>query len=352
MRILFLLSLFFVPTAYAIPPPDIVINLFQAVAQGLGIVLASVCVFWFSAKDQVTLWRKVYPKKFWFGCISAVVVILSIVFWYVLDLPKAQQDASEYLSIEQVIALEENTRLQGWKFDLLQDMRNNISAYRKDLNLPQIPYPVLKSYAPQALFTKLEKEPNSIIFFDVREENEWKQFGLNGKTIHHRYGDLVNDILPDVSKDAPLVVLCYSGIRGYLSASILAHHGFKNVSYIQGGLGEWHKKRLPFYGSQNFVFLKDSSPDLFVTNIEDLEGEILSFSEYTQEHAENLPEKTNFFDIETMSFDQIQKKLEQIPPQSEVSIVCYSESSCFDAVNILYLLRPQKIQLKAIYNPS
>ena len=53
------------------------------------------------------------------------------------------------------------------------------------------------------------------------------------------------DRLGELPKDRPLVVFCAGGYRSSIAASILANHGFSQVSEIAGGVAAWEAAHLP-----------------------------------------------------------------------------------------------------------
>jgi glyoxylase-like metal-dependent hydrolase (beta-lactamase superfamily II) len=53
------------------------------------------------------------------------------------------------------------------------------------------------------------------------------------------------DRLGELPKDRPLLVFCAGGYRSSIAASILANHGFANVSEIAGGVAAWETAHLP-----------------------------------------------------------------------------------------------------------
>ena len=51
--------------------------------------------------------------------------------------------------------------------------------------------------------------------------------------------------LGELPKDRPLLVFCAGGYRSSIAASVLASHGFANVSEIAGGITAWETAHLP-----------------------------------------------------------------------------------------------------------
>jgi len=70
---------------------------------------------------------------------------------------------------------------------------------------------------------------------DVRQDPEWAGGHLPG-AIHVELGALRDAPLPD----APMTVMCGHGERAMTGASLLAAAGYREVSVLAGGPGDWH----------------------------------------------------------------------------------------------------------------
>ena len=55
------------------------------------------------------------------------------------------------------------------------------------------------------------------------------------------------DRMGDLPKDRPLLVFCAGGYRSSIAASVLANHGFADVSEIAGGIAGWETAHLPLH---------------------------------------------------------------------------------------------------------
>jgi rhodanese-related sulfurtransferase len=73
---------------------------------------------------------------------------------------------------------------------------------------------------------------------DVRERSEWDAGHIPG-AVHVPYHDL--HALPDgIDPDAPLAVMCASGQRASVAASLAQRHGASDVWHVvDGGVGTW-----------------------------------------------------------------------------------------------------------------
>jgi hydroxyacylglutathione hydrolase len=78
---------------------------------------------------------------------------------------------------------------------------------------------------------------DGLLFLDVRNDEEWASGHIPGAR-HVMLGDLPGR-MATLSKDAPIVTVCGSGYRASVAASLLAAHGFRDVSILDGGMGAW-----------------------------------------------------------------------------------------------------------------
>jgi hydroxyacylglutathione hydrolase len=78
---------------------------------------------------------------------------------------------------------------------------------------------------------------------DVRSESEWKA-GHIADAKHIPLGDLVTR-MNELSTQRPVTIVCGSGYRSSIAASVLAQHGFANVSSMNGGMIAWRRREFP-----------------------------------------------------------------------------------------------------------
>lgn len=88
---------------------------------------------------------------------------------------------------------------------------------------------------------------------DIRAQSEWDEAHIPG-SIHHPLEDIAqaerggadSALLPsEVDVDAPLLVVCASGYRSSLAASLLQRAGVRDVGTIAGGVNAWRAAGLP-----------------------------------------------------------------------------------------------------------
>jgi len=81
------------------------------------------------------------------------------------------------------------------------------------------------------------------VLIDVRSANEWQ----SGHPTHAQHIELgsIKSKLDHIPKDKPLVVICASGNRSAMAATLLAQAGFAPVYNFSGGMGSYQSAGLP-----------------------------------------------------------------------------------------------------------
>lgn len=79
---------------------------------------------------------------------------------------------------------------------------------------------------------------------DVRDRKNREHVGFIPGS-HHIYVGELPQHLGEIPKDRPIVIYCDSGFKGSLAASVLAMHGFSDVTNVLGGMQAWHMAGYP-----------------------------------------------------------------------------------------------------------
>ena len=94
---------------------------------------------------------------------------------------------------------------------------------------------------PAADYVKMSTQPHTLL--DVRQDVEWAS-GHAEAAMHIPLAELKqrsNEIAPD----QPVVVICASGNRSAMAATLLAKSGFTSVYNFSGGMSAWDGTLLP-----------------------------------------------------------------------------------------------------------
>ncbi len=83
----------------------------------------------------------------------------------------------------------------------------------------------------------------SVLFVDVRENNEWDEVHIPNTT-HIPLGELARR-QKELPKDQQIVVVCRSGNRSQTGRDILLDAGFTDVTSMAGGVKSWSTAGYP-----------------------------------------------------------------------------------------------------------
>ena len=88
-----------------------------------------------------------------------------------------------------------------------------------------------------------KEEPRPQVL-DVRERSEWDTGHIPG-SVHVPYHD-VHEIPQGIDPRAPVAVICGSGQRSAVAASLLKRHGAEKVIHVvEGGVPLWKRQGWP-----------------------------------------------------------------------------------------------------------
>lgn len=239
----------------------------------------------------------------------------------------------EWWTIEQVIAAEPDARLRAWKKQLVGELSTNLNRHRQQQGWEDLELPTTQSFSAIKLYQLLLTDPTAVQLVDAREAYEVSEFMLPGSQ-HHRYGDLANRVDPNLDKNRLTIVLCYSGIRGYLGANLLREMGHENVAFVRGGLGAWLKRELPVQGDDDsFLFLSQKYNSVPV-------GQVSASAAPKVDFRAEVPPNERFSNLhrfygELAPTTELQAMLQTMKDEA-VILLCHEESECFDAVNFSY----------------
>ncbi|NCP67257.1 rhodanese-like domain-containing protein [bacterium] len=269
-------------------------------------------------------------------------VILSLNFLFAgfiifnqINVPQSTEEplSGDYWDIETVFQADTDVTSRVWKRNILKELSNNLNAYRQSQNLDLVDLGTVESFSPNGLNLLLEKYPETQLL-DVRENYEFEGYGIPG-AFHFRYGDLANDQIPKLDKTKRVVLICYSGLRGYLMANLLKAQGFEKVAFIRGGLEAWYGAGLPAKGAfEDFEFLSSAYNRLSLNEVENLEALKIDFRINALISSFTFP-NTKAFNSELQTTAQVRDFIDSLRQESVV-LLCDTESECYDARMFAY----------------
>jgi hydroxyacylglutathione hydrolase len=81
------------------------------------------------------------------------------------------------------------------------------------------------------------KQDNDLLVLDVRQPQEWTAGHIPQAT--HITGAELPERLDEVPVDKPIAVICGSGYRSSVGASLLQRQGYRDVVHVLGGMSAW-----------------------------------------------------------------------------------------------------------------
>ncbi len=106
-----------------------------------------------------------------------------------------------------------------------------------------LPLEVLATMSAQDLHRRLGEVPAKLIVLDVRTDAEWNGGHIDGAI--HIHGGRLEEEHGRVPQDKPVAVICGSGYRSSLAASLLQRRQYKHIHNVVGGMAAWKAAGLP-----------------------------------------------------------------------------------------------------------
>lgn len=147
------------------------------------------------------------------------------------DLILVTSTDTQVTSIVTALSVIGYNRITGY---LVGDMRRWELAGYETAFIPQI--------AVRELLRQRETTP-SLQILDVREPGEWQAGHIEG-AVHIPFYRLSTKTSM-LHHDRPVAVICGSGVRSSLAASLLQRAGFTDLRNVSGGMGAWTAAGLP-----------------------------------------------------------------------------------------------------------
>lgn len=372
-KILFLSSILLIsPVAQAIPPPDALISVWQSTLQLLGVISVFLVGFYYSLRQYLSAWKKPILAML-------VMTIMGSAIYLFLpkqtakatppsrashsDIPSLSHDKSaikntliqgELLPIKAVIAREPDKFTRTWKLDTYEEMRQEMLAIRSKKHLPAFRLLDITSFTPQALNKHIQSSPEKLFLLDVRGAYERKHFSIPHQASVH-YGDLIHSTLPEklkqqLPKDKLIVVLCHSGLRGYIAANLLHQLGYNNVAFLQGGLAAWSKQKLPLNGREDYSSATSIYPIMGDKQVYKDNNLLKVEIDVEDDVIKNIPNLIHLpFEIATS------KDINNIIQQSKtkpIVIICKTYGGCFHIANFGYLIEQAGGKVAGVFDET
>lgn len=145
-----------------------------------------------------------------------------------------------------LLVLDENADVQKVVAELVRIGYVDIEGHLRDgmegwtkAGLPIASFPAITG---QELYDR-RKAGEDIFVLDVRTDKEWVTGRVEGAT--HIFAGYLRKRIGEVPRDRPVAVMCSSGLRGSLGASVLQCEGYDQMLNVLGGMGGWNMAGLP-----------------------------------------------------------------------------------------------------------
>jgi hydroxyacylglutathione hydrolase len=99
-----------------------------------------------------------------------------------------------------------------------------------------------QSHVPQISVDELRRKSDALVL-DVRSNGEWNTGHIEGAK-HVQAGEVPHR-LGELPRSQTLHVVCGTGYRSSIAASVLRREGFKDVVNVVGGMTAWNRAKLP-----------------------------------------------------------------------------------------------------------
>ncbi|WP_166259349.1 MBL fold metallo-hydrolase [Marinobacter salicampi] len=99
------------------------------------------------------------------------------------------------------------------------------------------PFESVPAISVESIASRVNEQPENWQLLDVRSQSEVESGMIPGSK--HLYVGHVPAELEALSKDKHYTVMCASGARATVAASVLLNNGFKNVDVFMGSMGAW-----------------------------------------------------------------------------------------------------------------
>jgi rhodanese-related sulfurtransferase len=170
---------------------------------------------------------------------------------------------------------------------------------------------------------------------DAREDTE-RAIGYLEGSMHIRSADLTAGAWQSLPTNVPIIVVCWSGMRGLDTASFLLEQGLKNVHYLEHGAKSWVDTGGAWVGTVEFnqyynapqyarLITYEELKTLQATNVTIIDSRLQSrFATW------HIPGSINVPIMYTPSV-QVEQTLANMPKQGAFIAICDDFISCFDA---------------------
>lgn len=296
-----LISLSLSLPALAVPPPDFLVTAGGSIAQ----IFSLIVLFLSAIFGGLYQFIKIRFLKTWWGTALLIIAILLL----------AGGGAYFYQQQNQKSAIKE------WLVEVEERDQKPLQ-------------PKIATVTTNQQFQALLEQKADILILDARENIEYINGYLEGST-HIRFADLKAGAYKQFSTNQPIVVICWSGIRGQEVAEFLASKGLK-ASYLETGADGWVAADGQWTGNIKLTQAFPEERYSIVYGTAEMQKFIadnvflIDTREPEKFAADHIAGSVNIPLIQTPT-DALESAFGQIPANSRVITICDAYVNCFDA---------------------
>lgn len=149
---------------------------------------------------------------------------------------------------EIVLVLDDDSRFAEARTELLRIGIDNVAGWLAG-GMPAWeadgrPVERVATIGVDGLATRLRAGNDDLVILDVRDRTEWAEAAIPG-AVNHSAGEIAQGAEPPVNGHGTVAVVCGTGFRSLVAASLLQARGRANVVNLVGGMDAWKQSGLP-----------------------------------------------------------------------------------------------------------
>lgn len=176
--------------------------------------------------------------------------------------------------------------------------------------------------------SQLADVPNGLVVLDVRDETEWAGGHIPG-AVNRPVGEMAQGAEAPSSAAGHVAVICGTGYRSSVAASILQARGMSNVVNVTGGMGVWEAAGLPTTQAPPVPAPSEVTVEQFVRQWGPGEAQLIDVRE-PDEWAQGHPPRAVLIPL-----GELEARRSELDPARPVVTVCRSGRRSLTAAEIL-----------------
>lgn len=232
---------------------------------------------------------------------------------------------------EVVLVLEDDARFAEARTELQRIGVDRVAGYlaggvaawrasgRETATLPRV--------SVDDLARSLADAASDTIVLDVRDDAEWQEGHIAG-ALHLSAGEIAQGAMPALPSGKRIAVICGSGYRSSVAASLLQGRGVSNLVNVPGGMGAWTDAGLPTAYDEGEV-----APEVSVAAFVEAGGaesaQVVDVREPDEWQTGHMPRAM------LIPLGALEARLRELDPRQPVVTVCRSGRRSLDAARQL-----------------